>query len=135
MDGVKNPSLSERRRQRYHSDPAYRRVVLDRNAAYRRKNPRPRVHTVRDYLRAREVARAVPITYKTLCRWHSVGYLPDAYGGRRRRRYTPRQAELVKEFAQWFLPRRCNLRSKRHDRKEWRELVLLVTSIRERWNG
>jgi hypothetical protein len=133
MDGVKNPSLSERRRQRYHSDPAYRRVVLDRNAAYRRTHPRPRVHNVRDYFRAREVARAVAITYKTLCRWHNAGYLPDAYGGRRRRRYTPRQVELVQAFAQWFLQRRCYLR-KREASKEWPQFVQLIASIKERWD-
>lgn len=97
------------RKAKYHSDPAYREAVLDRQRNARRSNPRPSVSTEKLYrdvngeqvqvFRMGHVSQVINRSEKTIRAWESAGIIPTPTIPGKHRCYTQGQLALLKHFS------------------------------------
>jgi hypothetical protein len=96
-------SLSEKRKQRYNSDPAYRATQLERKRKQdeAKKSLRVPIDPIYTHTVA-ELATAVGVSEWTIRDWRAKGYYPSPYMHGRAHYFTDAQVNILTDFKEFL---------------------------------
>lgn len=117
-------ALSEKRKERYRTDPAYRQAIIERTAARRQSLK----HEPRTGQSVADVCDIIDVTPWTISRWKTHGYFPVQ--NLRGYQFTPHQMELLGLLSKFF-----SSNQKRLPVAKKTELEQLVQVIHHNWAG